>query len=89
MDKWICTECDEVCTDTQVLRAPNPFDDDHIICGCPCCREVNSLLACCDEPGCEQLVTCGTPTEDGYRKTCTKHAPWRRDATTSNRSDVG
>ena len=29
----------------------------------------------CDEPGCKERSTCGTPTKDGYRRTCNKHWP--------------
>jgi hypothetical protein len=25
---------------------------------------------CCDEPGCKERSTCGTPTPHGYRRTC-------------------
>lgn len=30
-------------------------------------------LACCDEPGCSQRATCGTPTPNGYRSVCGEH----------------
>lgn len=29
----------------------------------------------CDEPGCINQATCGSPTDNGYRHTCGKHAP--------------
>lgn len=29
----------------------------------------------CDEPGCDRWVTRGTPTPNGYRSTCSDHAP--------------
>jgi len=29
----------------------------------------------CDEPGCLQRATCGSPTENGYRRTCGEHCP--------------
>ena len=29
----------------------------------------------CDEPGCLNNVSCGTPTDDGYRSTCYEHKP--------------
>jgi len=32
----------------------------------------------CEEPGCHERATCGTPTEKGYRTTCSKHAPRRK-----------
>lgn len=40
------------------------WDDPHI---CP--------EAQCDEPGCKEQITCGTPTADGYRNTCWPHHP--------------
>jgi hypothetical protein len=35
----------------------------------------DDMPAICDEPGCLEFVSCGTPTEDGYRSTCHKHIP--------------
>ena len=29
----------------------------------------------CDEEGCIEPATCGTPTEEGYRSTCGEHRP--------------
>lgn len=31
----------------------------------------------CDEPGCLADVSCGTPTANGYRSTCSEHEPER------------
>ena len=38
-------------------------------------EKMKSKFAICDEPGCCDQVSCGTPTENGYRSTCGKHAP--------------
>lgn len=73
--------CDEVngCgwrgNSNTVLRAPNPFDLSDELTGCPKCREVGTIRTCCDEPGCWEPDTMGTPTPDGYRRTCWKHQP--------------
>jgi hypothetical protein len=29
--------------------------------------------SCCDEPGCTERISCGWPSPEGYRKTCSKH----------------
>lgn len=29
----------------------------------------------CDEPGCKEPISCGTPTPTGYRRTCSDHYP--------------
>lgn len=29
----------------------------------------------CDEPGCMDQISCGTPIPGGYRQTCGKHQP--------------
>ena len=29
----------------------------------------------CDESGCGRQVSCGTPSQDGYRRTCYGHRP--------------
>jgi hypothetical protein len=75
MTKFVCLDCSEVVTDREMLRATNPFDPTEGIVGCPNCKEVNSLVGACDEPGCSEQTTCGTPTPNGYRRTCSRHMP--------------
>ena len=70
-------KCDWIGEDTEMLTAPHPFQDGEIINGCPGCKEVDTIVRVCDEPGCNQAATCGTPTESGYRQTCGKHMPER------------
>lgn len=67
--------CGWVGDSDDALRAPNPFDPEDELTACPKCREVNQLIAACDEPGCTKDGSCGTPTEDGYRTTCFAHRP--------------
>jgi hypothetical protein len=63
-------------TEDQVLKAPSPFEPDVECWGCPDCKEINTMVGVCDEPGCWQETSCGTPTKDGgYRRTCGKHRP--------------
>ena len=61
----------------EVLQATSPFDERDILDGCPQCKAVNTIYVACDEEGCWDTVSCGTPTPDGYRSTCSKHAPKR------------
>ena len=61
--------------DTELLHAPNPFDPEDELTGCPGCKDVSSVKTCCDEPGCWDWWSCGTPTPEGYRGTCDKHRP--------------
>ena len=70
-DKWKCREC--AVTVTEYLTAPNPFDATDSIIGCPNCKCVDSLEGVCDEHGCNQISSCGFPTETRYRRTCGKH----------------
>lgn len=70
-----CNECVWRGLESEMLTAPNPFDADDSIIGCPQCKSVNSLFNACDEPGCWLSVSCGTPTPGGYRSTCGKHQP--------------
>lgn len=63
---------------SEALSALNPFepaDDDSKIYACPSCRMVQEFSVACDEPDCWLAVSCGTPTESGYRQTCEKHSP--------------
>ena len=72
--RWGCNSCDWIGPETDLLRALNPFDHGETeILGCPKCKAVDDFLAVCDEPGCDKEVTCGFPTETGYRTTCGKH----------------
>ena len=38
---------------------------------------LKSMVGLCDEPGCYDAISCGTPTPEGYRSTCYNHAPDR------------
>jgi hypothetical protein len=67
--------CDWRGQDDELLKAQNPFDADDIVIGCPKCKSIDSIVCVCDEDGCWDPGTCGTPTPDGYRNTCWKHRP--------------
>lgn len=75
--KWRCEErrCGWCGEDSEVLTAINPFDEDQKLYACPTCRTVGSLVSACDEPGCHEFSSCGTPTQGGYRITCGRHRP--------------
>lgn len=74
--KVTCDECNWHGYSNELLEAKNPFDKDEVITACPECRSLDdSVYAACDEPGCFGHVTCGTPTDKGYRQTCSKHKP--------------
>jgi len=72
-----CDECDWQGMNEEILTAQNPFDvEDNIsIYGCPQCKSSIKLVSVCDEPYCWEYSSCGTPTADGYRRTCGKHKP--------------
>lgn len=70
-----CQECDWVGFVAEVLTAPNPFNAEDSVNGCPQCKSVDSITYACDEPDCWREVSCGTPTPEGYRSTCGEHRP--------------
>lgn len=74
-EKWRCADCEEVCRET--LTAPNPFDPDDIVTGCPNCKAVNSLTGACQVGNCERPAGGGHPGGHGYRYvwTCWEHRP--------------
>jgi hypothetical protein len=80
--KVTCDECHWKGTLGQVDRVldPNPLPNTepdmwHV---CPRCRTPEHIVMACDEEHCWERVTCGTPTPEGYRNTCSVHAPWRK-----------
>jgi len=73
--KMACSECDWKGIEKEMLCAPNPFELDENIYGCPSCKEINTIFIACDEPDCWERATCGTPTNEEYKITCGKHMP--------------
>lgn len=71
--EWLCGDCSNVVKD--YLRASNPFNPEDTVIGCPECLAANTLTAVCDEEGCKREPSCGTPTPEGYRRTCSEHQP--------------
>lgn len=72
--KLVC-DCGWSGESSDLLSAPDPFEVGGTITACPNCKDICSLVVACDEPGCYQHASCGTPTENGYRNTCHDHRP--------------
>lgn len=70
-NRWRCTECDW--RGYKLLVAPNPFDTEQSICGCPNCKDVGQFVSACMVDDCKQDASCGTPTPDGYKWLCSTH----------------
>ena len=76
-DKRRCS-CGWTGESDEFYDAPHPFLESDTVVACPNCLSVIGecdMVVCCDEPDCWREVTCGTPTPDGYRNTCTRHRP--------------
>lgn len=75
--KCVCEECGWIGMYSELLVAKHPFRKyvGESVTGCPRCHDINTIVVACDEPGCWRPVSCGTPTEKGYRNTCGEHAP--------------
>ena len=73
-----CENCDWIGGEAELLRASHPFEPTNTVTGCPRCKDVESTIGVCDEPGCDEFVSCGMPTENGYRTTCGRHMPTPR-----------
>ena len=76
MIQWKCVECNEIIQDADVLHAPNPFNAEERLVGCPQCKAAESLLRACDRPGCTEGFTCAWADGDEYRVTCYQHSKW-------------
>lgn len=75
-ERWSCKECLKWIGATgELLTAPNPFDPDDTIYGCPQCKSIDSMIQVCDEPGCTSVASGGTPHPGGYKMHCHKHPP--------------
>lgn len=73
-NRWRC-ECGHVCYSDDMLRAPNPFDPEDEVTGCPRCKLIPQWEELCDEAGCLKAATCGFPVSPiGYRRTCAAHS---------------
>lgn len=77
--KAVCSECGwhGTAADLDHVDDPRPL---HGMAAdrwqvCPKCRTPEHIRPACDEPGCFDAITCGTPLPTGYRSTCSKHAP--------------
>jgi hypothetical protein len=73
--RWRCDQCRWTGAAEEMLSAPNPFDLTETICGCPRCRTIDEFELLCDQDGCDDVASCGTPIPDGYRQTCFQHRP--------------
>ena len=58
--------------ESDLLKAPHPFEPGEEVWGCPRCHEIGYERAC-DEEGCWNRGDCGTPTENSYKWLCSKH----------------
>jgi hypothetical protein len=69
-----CNECKWQGREAEADRVSDPKPGSNMVWEiCPNCREANTLVRICDEPGCWKDATCGTPTPDGYRRVCGGH----------------
>lgn len=73
MDRYKCNSCWAICSYDEMLVVSNPYDASKDIEICPTCKDSECFDMMCDEPGCLNIRSCGTPTESGYRMVCYKH----------------
>lgn len=79
-DRRRCDSCSWHGTQSEVLKGASPFDGSTIH-GCPKCHGIDTIVVCCDEPGCFDSGTIGHPGTDGgpYRVTCWLHSRWAKE----------
>jgi hypothetical protein len=74
--RWKC-ECGHVCTQAEMdhVKDPNPLPGEPVTTWlvCPRCRTPENWTGLCDEPGCNNHISCGWPSDGGYRNTCGTH----------------
>jgi hypothetical protein len=76
MSGFICDECGWHGNNPESVMIPMYANRDEAIDVCPKCRCVKSSLSvCCEEPGCKNEASCGTPHQTGYKRHCHLHPP--------------
>jgi len=73
-----CRACDTLLPTAKILKAPNPFNLNDIVEGCPKCKAVTQFVPVCDMAGCRSDGTCGMPTPGGYLWLCHIHYSEKR-----------
>ncbi len=68
---WRCKECEWTGRADEIEMFPDPKMEGNYWEICPQCREAESCEQLCEK--CSSPATCGTPTPDGYRRTCYEH----------------
>jgi hypothetical protein len=73
---YLCSECGRHCEvpiSVMVKYSDRPTTPMNI---CPNCATIKSTIEmCCEEPGCKNMVECGTPFKGGYKHHCHLHGP--------------
>ena len=78
MSGFVCDECGWHGNNPESVMIPMYANRDEAIDVCPKCRCVKSSLSvCCEEPGCKNEASCGTPHQTGYKRHCHLHPPNR------------
>jgi hypothetical protein len=78
--KLKCNGCGHNGVLTDLLSAPNPFDAEETISGCPVCMSINRFDTVCYAAGCWSIAGDGRPHPDGvYRWSCHRHIPRQAD----------
>ena len=74
MPKVYCAECLWHGAQTEIDQIDDPRGSGAWSV-CPSCRAACHIHVACDEAGCWEPATCGTPVPGGYRQTCGPHRP--------------
>lgn len=74
--KIACEDCGWHGISAQTLSAPNPFEPEYLIYGCPECKSIETFYVACQHDGCWDKASSGTPLKDGsYVWACHRHVP--------------
>lgn len=61
---------------TEYLQAPNPFDPEDTVSGCPQCKAVDTIDVACAVPECWEATCQGMMTDVGYKWLCRLHGSY-------------
>lgn len=73
MAKCRCKSCDWRGIDTDILVAPNPFEEGEFLYACPVCKSIDNYDVICNHEGCKNVAYYYDTNTDNMPSYCWTH----------------